>query len=134
MTTDVSHDRWLQAQATELKFAVAMKKVEDDWNLWWADKFDGYRALSTHYFGNILEVGCGPNTNFRVARPKLKYRNVYLEDPLIAHYLEFSKHLWAIIRDKEHRVTLTSEPLERLPFSAMPPVYQVNLRPNLQDA
>lgn len=113
---EVTEGRWSEAQRTELKFATAMRGVGDDWNEWWADKFDGYGFMLTRHCPNVLEVGCGPNTNLRIALPKLKCQHIYLEDPLIQDYLSFSQHLQALLRDKNHKVSLTSAPVESLPF------------------
>src|SRR5258708_28645056 len=39
----------------------------DDWNYWWLDAFEGYRALPAR-LGPALEVGSGPYSNIRLIR------------------------------------------------------------------
>src|SRR5258706_14580106 len=84
--TKVTPERWQEAQAWEREISKQIAAKGDDWNCWWFDKFAGYKILHGKYFNDVLEVGCGPNTNARLILPFINHRRLWLEDPLIKNY------------------------------------------------
>ena len=111
---------------------------DDDWNLWWKEKFDNYDFLEGQTFPNVLEVGCGPHTNIKFILPRINFKKVFMEDPLIQFYtchifaeaknnLETLKNLLLGRKNKhnyiinlfsntKHSVDLSSSTLEDLPY------------------
>ena len=85
--TEVEEKRWVDAQKSELEFAKKTILSKDDWNFWWAEKFEYYRAIEGRIFDSVLEVGCGPHTNIKNILPKIKCKKIFLEDPLIQFYV-----------------------------------------------
>jgi SAM-dependent methyltransferase len=133
----VPEARWREAQEFELQFAEHAIIQNDDWNLWWRDKFDGYRLLHGKTFENVLEVGCGPHTNIRCILPHVTCRRIFLEDPLIHFYLtrylkskRFLLHallgmkwkapkpnyLVRLTTDRRYRTDISAAMLEDLPY------------------
>lgn len=137
----VSVDRWLEAQRWELdlwqgaqakhgwrRFVVPLARPiaralgsdrgqGDDWNHWWADRFDGYSILPDD-IGDYIEVGCGPYTNTRLITQGRNVRRIVCSDPLIRSYIQF-KHRW--LADAYHRglILIDDHPLEEIPFAPM---------------
>jgi len=109
----VDNTRWEQAQAWELKTWLAQNiqtssawsvrskglgkrllnrgdtDLGDDWNFWWAEKFEGYRVLPAE-LDNVIELGCGPYTNIRLICQSRRFRHIFCSDPLARHYITFS--------------------------------------------
>jgi SAM-dependent methyltransferase len=85
--TRVDEQIWARAQEFEKTFAAATMNHGNDWNDWWATKFNGYEAISGKSLKNVLEVGCGPHTNIRFLLGKIEYDRIFLEDPLIQFYI-----------------------------------------------
>lgn len=122
----VEDERWQQAQQFELQFAQDAVNQGDDYNHWWFDAFEGYKELRGRSFPNVLEVGCGPNTNLRLILPLIKFNRVWLEDPLIHTYIglrmvkrlfkivNYSKPVHAAALHKKFQATLLPEPVEEL--------------------
>jgi SAM-dependent methyltransferase len=84
---DISQERWKTAQKFEKEFAQNTIGSDDDWNLWWMEKYSNYSFLEGKKFQNVLEVGCGPHTNVRYILPKITVGKIWLEDPLIQYYI-----------------------------------------------
>lgn len=106
----VSLDRWKQAQAWEDSVWKSWPVDADDWNVYWADKFDNYKFLSSYNINSILEVGCGPwaqNTR-HILKIISDNKEIYLEDPLINSYLHQGKYI------KNIKATYISQSLEEL--------------------
>ena len=113
---EVSDRRWSEAQHFERGFALTQRVKQDDWNYWWAEKFEGYKHLRGRNLENVLEVGCGPNTNIRFILELVNCRHVYLEDPLIQTYLQFPCFVSSVSKDNQLGVDVTSHRLEALPY------------------
>lgn len=94
----VDSEKWKRAQEFELQFAKLTIASGDDWNLWWQEKFDNYNFLAGLTFPNVLEVGCGPHTNIKFILPRINFRKVFMEDPLIQFYVTH------FITEKENRL------------------------------
>ena len=132
----VNEERWKYAQNFELEFAKNRIESDDDWNLWWKQKFDGYSILEKRHFNNVLEVGCGPHTNIRYIQPEITFNKLWLEDPLMQYYLTYNlnkknsifnffkmkfyknrtNYLLNIYSDLTHPVDLSTSKLEDLPY------------------
>jgi hypothetical protein len=110
----VTRERWSEAQLWEQSHWVNAEKARarwgknyiwrvlswcglvprhrgEDWNLWWSERFNGYRFLP-ETIENAIEVGCGPFTNLRIIRKQCCPQHMVLSDPLIRTYLGFP--LW----------------------------------------
>lgn len=124
----VSEARWRAAQSFEQRFAAESIALGDDWNRWWYAAFDGHRVLHGQRFEDVLEVGCGPHTNMRLILPHIRLGRLWLEDPLIDHYLHLrqtrrvlrlfcvqSRPAVAKIAER-YRAELLAEQLEELPL------------------
>lgn len=135
----ISSERWKEAQEWELEFwnrenipsplwkralrpllvAVGLRPPRraatyDDRNLWWRDRFDGYRALPVEV-GHACELGCGPYTNMRLIAEGRSIRYVHLSDPLAASYVRYPNgHLARGAR--EGRWSVDFHPAEECPF------------------
>jgi SAM-dependent methyltransferase len=131
-------DKWKRAQEFELQFAKQIINAGDDWNLWWKDKFYNYDFLNGLSFPNVLEVGCGPHTNIKFILPRINFRKVFMEDPLIqffvTHFItgkvnklktfkdllfgreDESNFLLKLFSNPEIDVDLSSAKLEELPY------------------
>lgn len=90
IVSKVSPERWQQAQEYEVKAAQSIAKRGDDYNYWWMEQFNNYDVVKGQYFESVLEVGCGPNTNFRLIIPLIDYSKLWLEDPLINEYVSMN--------------------------------------------
>lgn len=132
----VSSERWKQAQGWELNlwrtqnipkgkgWRALLKRLirrikpdpGDDWNFWWAAKFDGYQAIPTE-LENAIELGCGPYTNMRLILPGRRIKHVWCSDPLAKYYITF-KGRWLAEAYKAGKVLLDDHPLEECPFAS----------------
>lgn len=112
---EVSDLRWSEAQHFERAFALSQRIKQDDWNYWWSSKFEGYKQLQGRTLENVLEVGCGPNTNLRFILELIDCRHVYLEDPLIQTYLQFPCFVSAMCKDNLLGIDISSHRVEDLP-------------------
>ena len=128
--TQVSQERWQQAQAWERDAQKKIAAKGDDYNYWWFDKFDGYRAIHGRQFADVLEVGCGPNTNTRMILPFIEFERLWLEDPLIETYL---KKLAKLIHLPATHLIDSLEDLS-LADSSMNLVICINVLDHVQDA
>lgn len=135
--------RWQEAQKAEADshVPVALNR-DDDWNQWWFSRFEEYELLANRNFNNVLEVGCGPCTNLWHILPRITYRRVFFEDPLIQMFfgrrtdkndtlttlladiarLMIRKkhrrcHLLEMYSDPAIKIDLSSAPLEELPYA-----------------
>ena len=91
--TKVDLERWQAAQKFELEFAQNAVDSGDDYNYWWYSAFNNYHPIHELILDNVLEVGCGPHTNIRLILPHIKYKNLWLEDPLINSYLQLRRKI-----------------------------------------
>lgn len=91
-------ERWKQAQAAEFEYWRDQGADGSDWNEWWFEKFEGYKAVPWDKVGSILEVGCGPFAkNLRNILERYgPHRRIGLNDPLLFEYAathKFVRHL-----------------------------------------
>ena len=90
-----SYENWKKAQEEELRCWSNEPYDFDDWNSWWALKFDNYEFLDNEKkIDSIYEVGCGPYAkNIEYVMKKLGYipGRVLLEDPLLNSYVTLNK-------------------------------------------
>jgi SAM-dependent methyltransferase len=85
-------DRWNQAQAYEREtWLTHAINSTDDRNLEHADMFGGYKALPEK-LGRVIELGCGPFTNWRIIMRDHTADDVTLLDPLAEAYRENHPH------------------------------------------
>jgi SAM-dependent methyltransferase len=134
----VSRERWLEAQTWERDLwatsaqrtgwrrvawpvlrpvlrAVGWKRAwGDDWNYWWAERFDHYDFLPEE-LGDYIEVGCGPYTNTRLIMRGRSARRVVCSDPLADTYLQLSDR-WLSMAHRKGLVEVDNHPIEELPF------------------
>ena len=134
----VSRERWLEAQTWERELwessaqrtgwrrfawpvlkpvlrAVGWKRAwGDDWNYWWAERFDHYSFLPED-LGDYIEVGCGPYTNTRLIMHERHARRVVCSDPLADTYLQLSDR-WLSMAHRKGLVEVDNHPIEELPF------------------
>ena len=149
----VSHERWLEAQAWECELwetsqykrgwrrlawpvlKLALRAVRwrrawgDDWNHWWADRFDGYAFLPAD-LGDYIELGCGPYTNTRLILSGRTARRTVCSDPLAARYVTF-RDRWLSKAHREGLVEIDTHPIEDLPFE--PATFDVVVMNNVLD-
>jgi SAM-dependent methyltransferase len=119
-------NHWINAQRERAKkgknliwkvlswFGIVPKFRGDDWNGWWAEKFENYRFLPERV-GYGLEVGCGPYTNMRVVEEKCAVDRMYLSDPLIKDYLGF-KMTYLVDKYRNRKCIIDDHPIEELPY------------------
>ena len=136
----VDRDRWLEAQAWERELwersaertgwrrvawpilkpalrALGWKRGwGDDWNYWWAERFDNYRFLPDT-LRDYIELGCGPYTNTRLILPGRTASRVVCSDPLADTYLRLSDR-WLSMAHRKGLVEVDNHPIEELPFEA----------------
>lgn len=114
--TQVSLDRWKEAQAAELQYWSEQGADGDDCNDWWFEKFEQFKTVpwsdACHF---LLEVGCGP-----FARNIRKIVETYihpdkpfigLNDPLVYHYAAAGKAVRELI---DNGAQVSGMPLEFL--------------------
>lgn len=87
----------------------------DDWNHWWAEKFDNYSILPGKV-DTLFEFGCGRYTNARIILGHVQAARVYLSDPLMTTYLSF-RSTWLTNQYKARKIMCDSSPLEECPFA-----------------
>lgn len=93
-TSNVSLERWQEAQKEELQCWTNAPYDSEDWNLWWATKFSNYDFLANENITSVYEVGCGPYAKNidHVFRAMQKMPNrILLEDPLLDSYVSLQK-------------------------------------------
>jgi SAM-dependent methyltransferase len=154
----VSEERWRQAQEWEAAFwrsqnpaplqtvaarakrlvkrALGMRTTApgDDWNYWWAGKFENYRVLPAR-LENAIELGCGPYTNLRVILPGREARRVVCSDPLVKHYLTFEER-WLGQAWRRGAVEVDDHAIEECPFESatFELVVMINVLDHVRDA
>lgn len=103
---------WKDIQKKELEIWEKVGRNADDWNIWWANKFDNYNFLKDYNIKNMIEIGCGPfANNTRIIKDITKCEDITLLDPLLDKYIEknFSvtdieaKHLFIPLEEIEDK-------------------------------
>jgi len=135
----VSEERWRQAQEWEAAFwrsqnpvaaslaARAKRLVKralgwpkaapgDDWNHWWAEKFENYRAIPLQ-LARVAELGCGPYTNLRLILPGRQVGEAWCSDPLMAEYLKFEEQ-WLAQAWRQGAVRVDDHAIEECVFAS----------------
>ncbi|MCL5287188.1 MAG: class I SAM-dependent methyltransferase [Acidobacteria bacterium] len=154
----VSEERWRKAQEWEAAFwrsqnpAAAQTLVArakrlakrllgrtnaspgDDWNQWWAERFENYRALPQR-MENVVELGCGPYTNMRLILPGRAVRRVVCSDPLVKEYLKFEER-WLAQAWRRGAVEVDDHAIEDCPFesNSFDLVVMINVLDHVRDA
>jgi len=116
----VEEDRWKIAQQFELKYARSNSTIGDDYNNWWCEAFNHYRALQGKDFPNVIEVGCGSHTNLRLILPLINFERVWLEDPLIQEFLLLNRKHRNWFSPKRRRPVAAAELVERYSANILP--------------
>jgi SAM-dependent methyltransferase len=98
-------ERWQAAQeyerATWLEHGLMLT---EDRNAEHAAMFDGYKALPDD-LGNVIELGCGPFTNWRFVREWRQADHLTLLDPMAYEYMNFHPHcLYAVDAPRDPHV------------------------------
>jgi SAM-dependent methyltransferase len=158
VTTRVDEKRWRDAQRWELelwtsqqrKFGLrgplwaAVRRLParlrparvsgDDWNEWWAEKFDNYAFLPRD-LGDYVELGCGPYTNTRLILKARSARCVVCSDPLAREYVRY-RGRWLAEAFRSGRVEVDDHAIEDLPFEAgsFDVVVMINVLDHVKDA
>lgn len=135
----VSKSRWEDAQEWELRYwqaqqglygkgfrriirrlkymvwNVADKRHGDDWNHWWAEKFDNYIQIPKE-MDHAIEIGCGPYTNMRIISNGRKILYKYCSDPLAYEYIKLLG--WLSDAYRKGLIALDAHPAEDCPFKS----------------
>jgi len=138
LRTKVNRHRWEQAQSWERDHWILAQKARskwgkdyiwrilaflrikpkyrgDDWNYWWKKQFNNYEFLPDKV-ENAIELGCGPYTNMRLIIEKCMPKHIFLSDPLIRTYVNFSQTFVAYMY-KEGKCIIDDHPIEECPFA-----------------
>lgn len=150
---NVSQERWQEAQAWERDLWVTSQRKRgwrrvawpilrpvlravgwkrawgDDWNYWWAERFDRYRFLPAE-LGDYIELGCGPYTNTRLILPSRTAKRVVCSDPLAETYVSLQDR-WLAHAHRQGEVEIDAHPIEELPFE--PGTFDVVVMNNVLD-
>ncbi len=86
----------------------------DDWNFWWMDRFDGYKALPSE-INRALEVGAGPYTNIRLISKLKRIKEIVCTDPLMDVYSKF-RLTWISVMSKKGKVKALKGMCEQIDF------------------
>jgi SAM-dependent methyltransferase len=158
VTTRVGKERWHEAQRWELalwagqqrkrglrglawalarRLPVGLRPARvhgDDWNTWWAARFDDYAFLPRD-LGDYVELGCGPYTNTRMILEGRTAGRVVCSDPLAREYARY-RGRWLAEAMRAGRVELDDHPIEELPFGpeSFDVVVMINVLDHVRDA
>lgn len=132
----VSSKRWERAQKWELALwsSADARASGDDWNGWWAERFDHYSFLPLK-IGRLIELGCGPFTNTRLILPGREVQQAVCSDPLARRYAALSD-CWLARASAAGAITLDEHPAEELPFAdgAFDVAVMINVLDHVRDA
>lgn len=149
----VSKERWQEAQDWECRVwleangsplwkiirgllaKVGVRSFDgDDWNHWWYEKFEQYRAVPTE-MEHVIELGCGPYTNVRLICCGRNVRHLICSDPLAKHYVRF-KGRWLSEAWRRGVVLIDDHPAEECPFATdyFDLTVMINVLDHVQDA
>ena len=114
---EIDMDRWKEAQRYERRAWMegAGLNAREDRNTEHEEHFENYAAIQGRYFGNAIEIGCGPFTNMIRILEHVRCGKVTLLDPLVEHYLS---HPHCTYKRKRlggwfgNRVQTVGEPIE----------------------
>lgn len=110
---------WSEAQKVEYSLWEAEPPDGNDWNSWWASKFNNYQTLNEVKAETVLEIGCGPyakNLDLVINSLKSYPSNLILNDPLLDKYVSSGKSVSRYLG----KSTLISKPFELCDESEIP--------------
>jgi len=116
--------RWKEAQRYERRTWMEGGGLyaREDRNSEHERQFENYRAIRGCYFGNVIEIGCGPFTNMVRILRHIRCKKVTLLDPLAKDYLS---HPHCVYKRKRlgrwfgKKVNLIAEPVENFSTDQM---------------
>lgn len=108
----------LRARARDMLVRVRLRRPSwgDDWNWWWANKFDDYEMIPKE-LNNVVEFGCGPYTNARIILQGRVVRHLHCSDPLGRRYIKLRRS-WLAYAYKSGHILLDDHPAEEAPFAS----------------
>lgn len=132
----VDNEKWMIAQAKELKIWKNSPDNGNDWNDWWMHHFDNYNFLKNRSINSILEVGCGPYAknieyimgSFSSPIPS----RILLSDPLLQEYIDDGKRVGKLI--KHYNVDYYASSLENLEIEPVDCIVCINVLDHVYDA
>lgn len=115
-------DRWMARYGKSLawgflaRLGLKPKYRGDDWNEWWAARFDNYQFLPEN-IPAAIELGCGPFTNIRLIHATRRIDRLVLSDPLLPTYYDFRN---TFVRDMYQRKAceFDTSPIEECPYES----------------
>lgn len=133
MRTTCTRERWTKAQNAELEYWASQGPDGDDYNKWWSEKFDGFKAVKWPAVRSLLEVGCGPfarntrgilDTHYRgTQRPE-----IWLNDPLLYEYASRGMYVRTLIDHMGCRPNgLPLEELDSMPAKKVDALICINV-------
>jgi SAM-dependent methyltransferase len=153
----VTQNRWEEAQKWELSVWVARDRPLvrllrsfrnalarrpgqaetgpcDDWNHWWASRFEYYQALPSS-IERAIEIGCGPYTNMRLICERVQIKSIICSDPLAEAYVQFATG-WLSLAHRQGLVQINSQPIEELDVNQdlFDLVVMINVLDHVRDA
>lgn len=134
----VPPDRWQQAQAYERDtWLTHGLMLTEDRNAEHAANFGNYEVLPTH-LGDVIELGCGPFTNWRLIQRNHTADDVTLLDPLAdeyqAHHPHCSYRFGGEIDNRSYPVRWVNSAIENfVTKSKFDTVIMVNVLPHCFD-
>ena len=116
------------------KIGFRKHEIGDDWNHWWAERFNHYDFIPRDV-ENAIEFGCGPYTNLRIVSAGRKIAHAYCSDPLLRTYLKF-RYTWLSESYRRHEVLIDDHPMEHAPFASdfFDLVVVINVLDHVRDA
>lgn len=129
--------KWEKAQQLEYALWRDQPEDADDWNGWWALKFDMFESFDWKSKKSILEVGCGPyarNIRHFIDHPDEEFSRIAVEDPLLQQYINDGKWVWHVA-DRIHceQNAQCCGPLEELRLAPFEILVCINVLDHVRD-
>ena len=93
---------------------LPVREFGDDWNEWWACRFDNYTMIPAT-LDSAIELGCGPFTNMRIISRDRAIGHIVCSDPLVRDYARFGG-TWLESQYKSGAIDIDDHRAEDLPF------------------